>query len=155
MKKRLAVFSMLLVMLVLLAACSNANRSSDNSTKENTTNGHSINKETQAKKTPATKCPNGILETGEECDDGNLKEGDGCSPTCKKEKKCEDSDGGLEINKKGVTFGFFKEDNSFKSKEDYCENTLNVFEYRCVTDYQAEGASYGCRKGCFKGECLP
>ena len=27
-------------------------------------------------------CGNGILETGEECDDGNLVDGDGCSQTC-------------------------------------------------------------------------
>ena len=27
-------------------------------------------------------CGDGILESGEECDDGNLKDGDGCSATC-------------------------------------------------------------------------
>ncbi|MFO0728341.1 MAG: DVUA0089 family protein [Myxococcota bacterium] len=27
-------------------------------------------------------CPNGILETGEECDDGNMRSGDGCSALC-------------------------------------------------------------------------
>ena len=30
----------------------------------------------------AAVCGNGILETGEECDDGNLINGDGCSSTC-------------------------------------------------------------------------
>ena len=31
----------------------------------------------------AASCGNGNLETGEECDDGNLVDGDGCSSTCK------------------------------------------------------------------------
>ena len=36
--------------------------------------------------TPATSlCGNGLLDTGEQCDDGNLINGDGCSSTCQKE----------------------------------------------------------------------
>lgn len=31
-------------------------------------------------------CGNGHLETGEECDDGNLVDGDGCSPTCRNQE---------------------------------------------------------------------
>ena len=27
-------------------------------------------------------CGNGIIESGEQCDDGNLVDGDGCSSTC-------------------------------------------------------------------------
>lgn len=27
-------------------------------------------------------CGDGIIDTGEDCDDGNLRSGDGCSPTC-------------------------------------------------------------------------
>ncbi len=34
-----------------------------------------------------TRCGNGILNPGEECDDGNTIGLDGCSPTCKKESK--------------------------------------------------------------------
>lgn len=30
-------------------------------------------------------CGNGIVQIGEECDDGNLKSNDGCSSLCKKE----------------------------------------------------------------------
>lgn len=30
----------------------------------------------------ASTCGNGFVNTGEECDDGNTKAGDGCSPTC-------------------------------------------------------------------------
>lgn len=37
-------------------------------------------------------CGNEIVETGEECDDGNLKDGDGCSADCKKERGVEDND---------------------------------------------------------------
>ncbi len=34
--------------------------------------------------TPKTPCcGNGVTEAGEDCDDGNLKAGDGCSPVCK------------------------------------------------------------------------
>lgn len=40
------------------------------------------------------KCGNGILDLGEECDDGNLIDGDGCSSTCRidKKKKCPQCD---------------------------------------------------------------
>src|SRR5262249_8555592 len=31
---------------------------------------------------PAGTCGNGILEPGEQCDDGNVVAGDGCGPTC-------------------------------------------------------------------------
>jgi len=33
----------------------------------------------------AVQCGNGVLEAGEECDDGNLLNGDGCSPQCQLE----------------------------------------------------------------------
>ena len=33
-------------------------------------------------------CGNGVLETGEECDDGNTVSGDGCSATCQVEVGC-------------------------------------------------------------------
>lgn len=32
--------------------------------------------------TPDPICGNGIIEEGEECDDGNIESGDGCSPLC-------------------------------------------------------------------------
>jgi cysteine-rich repeat protein len=34
---------------------------------------------------PVAVCGNSAIEAGEECDDGNAKNGDGCSSTCKKE----------------------------------------------------------------------
>jgi len=36
-------------------------------------------------------CGNGVLEPGEECDDGNIAPGDGCSATCTLEAFCGDS----------------------------------------------------------------
>jgi len=33
-------------------------------------------------------CGNGIVEPGEQCDDGNLVDGDGCSSTCQVEPRC-------------------------------------------------------------------
>jgi cysteine-rich repeat protein len=35
-------------------------------------------------------CGNGKLDSGEQCDDGNTKNGDGCSSVCKKEKNVEE-----------------------------------------------------------------
>lgn len=32
--------------------------------------------------TVATQCGNGMIETGEDCEDGNVMAGDGCGPTC-------------------------------------------------------------------------
>ena len=32
-----------------------------------------------------TQCGNGVIESGEECDDSNVGNGDGCSSSCKKE----------------------------------------------------------------------
>lgn len=34
----------------------------------------------------APPCGNGVLDPGEQCDDGNAQSGDACSPVCKWEK---------------------------------------------------------------------
>lgn len=33
-------------------------------------------------------CGDGVLNNAEQCDDGNINDGDGCSSVCNKEKKC-------------------------------------------------------------------
>ncbi|MDX2090501.1 MAG: DUF4215 domain-containing protein [Kofleriaceae bacterium] len=33
-----------------------------------------------------SSCGNGLTDSGEQCDDGNIHEGDGCSPNCKREE---------------------------------------------------------------------
>ncbi len=39
-------------------------------------------------------CGNGVIETGEQCDDGNVVSGDGCSSTCQTEEEEEEGGGG-------------------------------------------------------------
>jgi cysteine-rich repeat protein len=46
--------------------------------------------------TAASPCGNGVLQTGEQCDDGNTVDGDGCSSTCQ-----------LEINNCTITFNLY------------------------------------------------
>jgi cysteine-rich repeat protein len=40
--------------------------------------------------TPVGTCGNGVVEPGEQCDDGNTVSGDGCSATCQNEVVCGD-----------------------------------------------------------------
>ncbi|GEM_PF-5774246 len=42
---------------------------------------------------PAPVCGNSQVEAGEQCDDGNIKDGDGCSAKCLKESSDKDKDG--------------------------------------------------------------
>jgi cysteine-rich repeat protein len=48
----------------------------------------------------ASPCGNGVLQTGEECDDGNTVDGDGCSSTCQ-----------LEINNCTITYNLYNSQN--------------------------------------------
>jgi cysteine-rich repeat protein len=61
----------------------------------------------------ATICGNGKVEPEEQCDDGNTKNGDGCSSICQKETQgtCIDSDNGVNphvagscIDSRGIRF---------------------------------------------------
>jgi len=54
-------------------------------------------------------CGNGVIETGEMCDDGNTLGGDGCSATCQIENQCYDP---------GNTFSFFLWSDSYTSAGD-------------------------------------
>ena len=53
---------------------------------------------------------NGIIEPGEQCDDGNLVDGDGCSATMQIEQQCYDA---------GNTFSFFSWSDSYNGAGDY------------------------------------
>ena len=46
-------------------------------------------------------CGNGILEEGEECDDGNNEDGDGCSADCRIEDDDDDDDNGIKKKRGG------------------------------------------------------
>ena len=53
---------------------------------------------------------NGIIEPGEQCDDGNLVDGDGCTATMQIEQQCYDA---------GNTFSFFSWSDSYNGAGDY------------------------------------
>jgi len=76
MRKLLWVFS--IVAVLSLAACASSVRSdgNDNGNNENVDGGS----DTDAAQTGF--CGDGVVEGIEECDDSNLLDGDGCSPTC-------------------------------------------------------------------------
>ena len=54
----------------------------------------------------AATCGNGVIESGEACDDANLTSNDGCSATCAVEQECYDI---------GNTFSFFSWSDSYTS----------------------------------------
>lgn len=62
-------------------------------------------------------CGNGIIEPGEECDDGNLVNGDGCTSACTVEQQCYDI---------GTRFSFFSWSDSYTSSGD--GGVLRVFD---------------------------
>lgn len=41
--------------------------------------------------TPGAGCGNGVIQTGEQCDDGNLEDGDGCSSSCRVEPSTQEA----------------------------------------------------------------
>mgnify|MGYP001587250573 FL=1 len=83
---------------------------------------------------PGSVCGNGYLEEGEQCDDGNQIDGDGCSKLCGAESSqiCSDSDGGAKYDIKGeATKGNQREEdkcifdrtkNEYVLSEMYCED---------------------------------
>jgi cysteine-rich repeat protein len=82
-------------------------------------------------------CGNNVLDTGEECDDGNLKDGDGCSATC--EWECHKND----------------DCNSMKDECSGTTITCNA-KHMCEAgaDKAPDGKSCGDNKACFNGKCM-
>jgi cysteine-rich repeat protein len=60
-------------------------------------------------------CGNGVVEPGEQCDDGNLTNGDGCSETCETEQP---------PSTEGCTPGYWKQPQHFDSWVTYSPSTL-------------------------------
>lgn len=98
---------------------------------------------------PVSVCGNGKLESGEECDDGNKTNGDGCSCSCKKEAPVcgngrvedkEECDDGNTANNDGCT-------NTCK-KEPVCGNGKLESGEDCDDDntINGDGCSSSCKK---------
>lgn len=62
------------------------------------------------------ECGNAIKETGEQCDDGNNTDGDGCSATCTVEPRCGD----------GITNGTEQCDDGNTNDSDACRNNCTA-----------------------------
>jgi cysteine-rich repeat protein len=65
---------------------------------------------------PAPVCGNGIVESGEVCDDGNTTSGDGCSATCQLESVC--GNGAVESGEQC--------DDGNHNNTDACTNTCRI-----------------------------
>ncbi len=98
-------------------------------------------------------CGNGVKEGTEECDDGNLFEGDGCSSLCK--IQCSDSDGGQNFYMKGNTI-VYNSSNMKRTYWDYCnpDNSGGVIEYYCYSSQMIGNVIYNCSNGCSNGACI-
>jgi cysteine-rich repeat protein len=64
-------------------------------------------------------CGDGFVDEGEQCDDGNMIDGDGCSAACT-----------IEMAGEGCTPGYWKQEHHFDSWQNYAYNTQfsDVFE---------------------------
>ncbi len=96
-------------------------------------------------------CGNSSLETGEQCDDGNKINNDGCSATCMKESSntCIDSDGGYVPTVRGTA--------TVKTLQatDFCSADGTLREYKCAGPDSITSTTYTCANTCENGACVP
>ena len=84
---------------------------------------------------PKPFCGNGELERGEECDDGNYEEGDGCSPECLTEVGCGNGQLDLNIDENGLLW------------EEECDDDNVEDGDGCSSDCKIEGEGAECGNG--------
>jgi fibro-slime domain-containing protein len=73
---------------------------------------------------PAAVCGDGIVETGEQCDDGNLIPFDGCSPTCTIEPTC--TGACADVCGDGIISGAEQCDDGNRASGDGCSSSCTI-----------------------------
>ena len=84
---------------------------------------------------PEPVCGNGQVEDGEECDDGNTLDGDGCSATCTDESSPPDGDGTC------------SEDGTACSSSSGCGLVCNKSRTACASNSDCGGKGNKCNTG--------
>ena len=106
--------------------------------------------------TPSPVCGNNVKEGPEECDDGNIANGDGCSSTCL--LQCVDTDGGKNYVSAGRVIGYNVTYDTtgahffLINQSDGCIGAGTVSEGFCSGNL-ADLTTAICPKGCTAGAC--